>query len=141
MNHLSPPSFKNAWRAFFRNPYTMKLLPQILLIALLIPIFGIAQDEKPQAIERACPNIFSFKVKNKTYSLRYASNHPIAEVNNKIRHMVLYIHGARRNGMDYYEWGEKAVQAANKNEETLFISPQFTSEKDLEDHKHDASKG
>jgi hypothetical protein len=117
----------------------MKILLSWLLISMLIPMFAQAQDEKPQAIERACPSVFSFNKNNKTYSFRYASNHPIAEPNKKIKQLVIYIHGARRNGLDYYEWGEKAVNAANKTEETLFFSPQFNSEKDLEDHKHDAT--
>ncbi len=121
----------------FRNPKIMKSLLQILLLSIFIPIFGNAQDEKPAAIERACPSVFSFNKNKQTYSFRYASNHPIAEQNKKIKHLVIYIHGARRNGLDYYEWGEKAVNAAKKNDETLFISPQFNSEKDLEDHKHD----
>jgi hypothetical protein len=43
----------------------MKSLLQILLLSIFIPIFGNAQDEKPQAIERACPSIFSFnKIKH-----------------------------------------------------------------------------
>ncbi len=117
----------------------MKSLLQILALSLFIPLFGNAQDEKPAAIERACPSVFSFKKNDKTYSFRYASNHPLAEQNKSIKQLVIYIHGARRNGLDYYEWGEKAVNAANKGNETLFISPQFNSEKDLEDHKHDAS--
>jgi len=117
----------------------MKSLLPWLIISFFIPMFGIAQDEKPQAIERACPSIFTFKKNNKIYSFRYASNHSIAEPNKKIKQLVIYIHGARRNGLDYYEWGEKAVNAANKQEETLFFSPQFNSEKDLEDHKHDAT--
>jgi hypothetical protein len=117
----------------------MKSLLQILALCLFIPLFGNAQDEKPAAIERACPNVFTFKKNDKPYSFRYASNHPIAEQNKNIKQLVIYIHGARRNGLDYYEWGEKAVNAANKGNETLFISPQFNSEKDLEDHKHDAS--
>ena len=123
----------------FTNLKPMKTLLSWLLISMLIPMFAQAQDEKPQAIERACPSIFSFSKNHKTYSFRYASNHPIAEPNNKITQLVIYIHGARRNGLDYYEWGEKAVNAANKQEETLFFSPQFNSEKDLEDHKHDAT--
>jgi hypothetical protein len=98
-----------------------------------------AQDEKPQAVERACPTIFKVTKAGKLYSFRYASNHSMVAQNNKIKQVVIYIHGARRNGLDYYEWGEKAVIAANKTDETLFISPQFNSEKDLEDHKHDAS--
>jgi hypothetical protein len=117
----------------------MKSLLHLLALSLFIPIFGNAQDEKPAAIERACPDVFSFNKNNKTYSFRYASNHPIAEENKKIKQLVIYIHGARRNGLDYYEWGEKAVNAAHKQEETLFFSPQFNSEKDLEDHKHDAT--
>ncbi len=85
----------------------MKVFSLILLLSFFIPKFGNAQDEKPEAIERACPNIFSFNKNNKTYSFRFASNHPIDEQNKKIRHLVIYIHGARRNGLDYYEWGEK----------------------------------
>jgi hypothetical protein len=117
----------------------MKSLLKWLLILLFIPMFGFAQDEKPQAIERACPDVFTFTKDAKAYSFRYASNHPLAVKNEQIKQLVIYIHGARRNGLDYYEWGEKAVNAANKTEETLFISPQFNSEKDLEDHKHDAT--
>lgn len=117
----------------------MKSLLPLLVLSMFIPRFGHAQDEKPAAIERACPNVFSFTKNDKTYSFRYASNHPMAEKNDQIKQLVIYIHGARRNGLDYYEWGEKAVIAANKNDETLFIAPQFNSEKDLEDHKHDAS--
>ena len=117
----------------------MKSLLPLLILSIFFPLLGHAQDEKPQAIERACPNVFTFSKNNKSYSFRYASNHPIAVQNKKIKQMVIYIHGARRNGLDYYEWGEKAVIAANKNDETLFISPQFNSEKDLEDHKHDST--
>ncbi len=117
----------------------MKALLTTIFLILLFPKFGKAQDEKPAAIERACPAVFNINKNNKIYSLRFASNHPIAEPNKKIKQLVIYIHGARRNGLDYYEWGEKAVKIANRNEETLFISPQFTSEKDLEDHKHDQS--
>jgi hypothetical protein len=117
----------------------MKQIFSILLLITLIPKLGNAQDEKPQAIERACPSVFNVTKNNKIYTLRYDSNHPIAAQNKNIKQLVIYIHGARRNGLDYYEWGEKAVKAANKNEETLFISPQFTSEKDLEDHKHDGN--
>lgn len=123
----------------FKNLKTMKSLLSWLIISMLIPMFAQAQDEKPQAIERACPNVFSFSKNKKTYSFRYASNHPIAVQNKKIKQLVIYIHGARRNGLDYYEWGEKAVVSANKNDATLFISPQFNSEKDLEDHKHDGT--
>lgn len=115
----------------------MKVLFSITLLLLLLPKVARTQDEKPAAIERACPEVFTITKNNKTYSLRFASNHPISEPNKKIKQLVIYVHGARRNGLDYYEWGEKAVKTANKNEETLFISPQFTSEKDLEDHKHD----
>lgn len=109
------------------------------MLSIFLPLFANAQDEKPKPIERACPSVFSFKKNQKTYSFRYASNHPIAEKNDQIKQLVIYIHGARRNGLDYYEWGEKAVNAANKKEETLFISPQFNSEKDIEDHQHDAT--
>ena len=117
----------------------MKSLLSLLILSIILPLFANAQDEKPQAIERACPSVFSFKKNQKTYSFRYASNHPISEKNDQIKQLVIYIHGARRNGLDYYEWGEKAVNAANKKEETLFISPQFNSEKDIEDHQHDAT--
>lgn len=117
----------------------MKIYFKILLLLFLISNSVKAQDEKPEAVERACPNIFKVNKAGKLYSLRYASNHAMGEKNSKIKQLVIYIHGARRNGLDYYEWGEKAVIAANKNDETLFISPQFTSEKDLQDHNHDAS--
>jgi len=117
----------------------MKSLLPLLIISFFIPMFGIAQDEKPQAVERACPSIFKVNKAGKLYSLRYASNHAMGEKNSEIKQLVIYIHGARRNGLDYYEWGEKAVKAANNNPETLFIAPQFTSEKDLQDHNHDAS--
>ncbi len=117
----------------------MKVHLQILLLLFLFSKSGKAQDEKPQATERACPNVFKVNKSSKTYSLRYASNHLITEQNNKIKTLVIYIHCARRNGLDYYEWGEKAVKATNNSNETLFISPQFTSEKDLQNHNHDAS--
>ena len=115
----------------------MKLFIPILLFISLFPRFGNAQDEKPAAVERACPDVFEINKNNKTYALRYASNHPIAEPNPKIKQLVIYIHGARRNGLDYYEWGEKAVKTAGSDEKTLLIAPQFTSEKDLDDHQHD----
>ncbi len=99
----------------------------------------IAQEEAASTTERACPNLFNVVKNDKTYTLRYASNHPINVYNKKIKQLVIYIHGARRNGLDYYDWGETAVKNANKNEETLFISPQFTSEKDLDAHKHNAN--
>ncbi len=114
----------------------MKFLYHALLFIFLFTNQIIAQDEKPQAIERACPSVFNIQKNNKIYSLRYASNHPIDETNNQIKQLVIYIHGARRNGLDYYDWAEKAVKTANSNNETLLIAPQFTSEKDIEDHKH-----
>ncbi len=108
----------------------------ILFFAFSIPLSISAQEDTVKKVERPCPSIFEIKKGEKTYALRYASNHPIAERNKNIKQLIIYIHGARRNGLDYYEWGEAAVKAANKDDETLFISPQFTSEKDLEDHKH-----
>jgi hypothetical protein len=117
----------------------MKYLIPLILFLWLMPELVKAQEDTVKKIERPCPLTFDIKKGEKTYALRYASNHPIAERNKKIKQLVIYIHGARRNGLDYYEWGEAAVKTANKNDETLFISPQFTSEKDLEDHKHDAN--
>jgi hypothetical protein len=107
-----------------------------LLLLFTIPVLSKAQEDTVKKIERPCPSTFELKKGGGTYILRYASNHPIAESNKKIKQLIIYIHGARRNGLDYYEWGEAAVKAANKDDETLFISPQFTSLKDLEDHKH-----
>ena len=109
----------------------------IFLFTFSIPLSISAQEDTVKKIERPCPSTFEIKKGEKTYALRYASNHRIAERNKNIKQLVIYVHGARRNGLDYYEWGEAAVKAANKDDETLFISPQFTSEKDLEDHKHD----
>lgn len=114
----------------------MKYIFYILFFLLTMPVAGKAQEDTVKKIERPCPNVFTVEKNGKGYALRYASNHAIAERNKKIKQLIVYIHGARRNGLDYYEWGEAAVQAANKDDETLFISPQFTSEKDLNDHKH-----
>jgi hypothetical protein len=99
----------------------------------------VGQEEAASTTERPCPSLFNIVKNDKTYTLRYASNHALTEQNKNIKQLVIYIHGARRNGLDYYEWGENAVKNAQKNEETLFISPQFTSEKDLESHNHDAN--
>jgi hypothetical protein len=117
----------------------MKYLFLILFFTLTIANKGTAQEDTVKKIERPCPSVFELKKGEKTYSLRYASNHAIAEHNKKIKQLIIYIHGARRNGLDYYEWGEAAVKEAHKDDETLFISPQFTSLKDLEDHKHDST--
>ena len=114
----------------------MKYLISILLFLFAIPTFITAQEDTVKKIERPCPSTFDIVKEEKTYTLRYSSNHPIAEPNKKIKQLIIYIHGARRNGLDYYEWGEAAVKAENKDESTLFISPQFTSLKDLEDHNH-----
>ncbi|MBL7818540.1 MAG: hypothetical protein JNL70_26310 [Saprospiraceae bacterium] len=114
----------------------MKYIIPLLLFVFALPIIGKAQEDTVKKIERPCPLTFDIKKGEKTYSLPYASNHPMAEHNKKIKQLIIYIHGARRNGLDYYEWGEAAVKSANKDDETLFIAPQFTSEKDLEDHKH-----
>lgn len=108
----------------------------ILFFAFSIPLSISAQEDTVKKIERPCPSTFEIKKGGQAYVLRYASNHSIAERNKKIKQLIIYVHGARRNGLDYYEWGKAAVKAANKDDETLFISPQFTSEKDLEDHKH-----
>ena len=114
----------------------MKYLIPFLFFLFAIPTFTTAQEDTVKKIERPCPSTFDILKGGKTYTLRYASNHPIAEPNKKIKQLIIYIHGARRNGLDYYEWGEAAVTAENKDESTLFISPQFTSLKDLEDHNH-----
>jgi hypothetical protein len=115
----------------------MKYLILILFFTIAIANNGKAQEDTVKKVERACPTAFQVQKEGKTFSLRYASNHAIAERNKKIKQLIIYIHGARRNGLDYYDWGEAAVKTANKDDETLFISPQFTSLKDLEDHKHD----
>ncbi len=115
----------------------MKNLILLLLFLFAIPILSNAQEDTVKKIERPCPSVFELKKGEKTYSLRYASNHAMTKRNKKIKQLVIYIHGARRNGLDYYEWGEAAVKAANKDASTLFISPQFTSLKDLDDHNHD----
>jgi hypothetical protein len=117
----------------------MKIYLRILLLLFLIPNSVKSQDEKPQAIERSCPSIFKVNKSGRLYSLRYASNHPIDKKNNNIKQLIIYIHGARRNGLDYYEWAEKAVKVADNANETLLIAPQFTSEKDLQNNNHDAS--
>ena len=115
----------------------MKYLILILFFTITIAHKGTAQEDTVKKIERPCPSVFGIKKGEKTYSLRYASNHALAISNKKIKQLIIYIHGARRNGLDYYEWGEAAVKTANKDNETLLISPQFTSLKDLEDHNHD----
>jgi hypothetical protein len=115
----------------------MKYLIFILFFTLTIANKGKAQEDTVKKIERPCPSVFALKKGEKTYSLRYASNHVFAEHNKKIKQLIIYIHGARRNGLDYYEWGEAAVKEAHKDDETLFISPQFTSLKDLDEHNHD----
>jgi hypothetical protein len=113
----------------------MKYLIPILLF--LMPVLGKAQEDTVKKVERPCPDIFTMGKNGQSYALRYASNHSIAKSNKKIKQLIIYVHGARRNGLDYYEWGEAAVKTAKKDDETLFISPQFTSLKDLEDHNHD----
>jgi hypothetical protein len=115
----------------------MKYLIPILLFLFTMPLIGKAQEDTVKKIERPCVSTFEIQKGDKTFALRYQSNHAIAKRNKKIKQLIVYIHGARRNGLDYYEWGEAAVQTAHKDNQTLFISPQFTSLKDLEDHKHD----
>ena len=114
----------------------MKNVISILLFLWVMPVSSKAQEDTVKKIERPCPSTFDIIKGDKTYTLRYATNHPMAESNRKIKQLIIYIHGARRNGLEYYEWGEAAVKAENKDESTLFISPQFTSLKDLDDHNH-----
>ncbi len=115
----------------------MKYLILILFFTLTIAHEGKAQEDTVKKVERPCTSVFTLEKGQNTYALRYQSNHGLTKPNKKIKQLIIYIHGARRNGLDYYEWGEAAVKAANKDDETLFISPQFTSLKDLDDHKHD----
>ncbi len=115
----------------------MKYLIPLLFFLFAIPVLSKAQEDTVKKIERPCPSTFEIKKGGGTYTLRYASNHLITKPNKKIKQLIIYIHGARRNGLDYYDWGEAAVKTAKKEDETLFISPQFTSLKDLEDHNHD----
>ena len=115
----------------------MKYLILLLFFTLTIANNGAAQEDTVKKVERPCASVFALQMGEKTYSLRYQSNHSLVKPNKKIKQLIIYIHGARRNGLDYYEWGEAAVKNANKNGSTLFISPQFTSLKDLDDHKHD----
>lgn len=117
----------------------MKNLLLISLFILVSSTLGMAQADTTTKIERPCPSMFTISKNGKPFTLRYASNHPIAESNKNIRQLIIYVHGATRNGLDYYEWGENAVKTAGKDAETLFIAPQFTSEKDLRDHNHDAT--
>jgi hypothetical protein len=90
------------------------------------------------AIERTCPQLFTIQKNGKNYTLRYASNHPMGVKNKNIKRLIIYIHGARRNGLDYFEWGLQSVKAANQNEQTLLIAPQFPSDRDLNHYNHDA---
>jgi pimeloyl-ACP methyl ester carboxylesterase len=109
----------------------------LLLFLGFMPNCITAQADTSTTIERASPLRFEVQKNGKTYTLRYASNHPIAEKNKKIERLIVYIHGARRNGLDYFEWGHQAVKNAKMDDNTLLISPQFTSERDLNNHKHD----
>jgi hypothetical protein len=97
----------------------------------------IAQTDTATTIERPCPSLFNIVKKDKTYTLRYASNHAIDVKNKNIKRLVIYIHGARRNGLDYFEWGLASVKSAGQNKKNLLIVPQFTSERDLNNHNHD----
>ncbi len=115
----------------------MKLTLQIILVLFVFSNTIVAQVEPANKTPRLCPNLF-FVSKNKSaFSIPYSSNHSITKADKKIKHLVIYIHGASRNGVDYFEWGENAVKTANKMEEILLISPQFTSEQDLKDHDLD----
>ena len=115
----------------------MKYLILMLFFTIAIAHEGTAQEDTVKKVERPCTSVFPLQKGDKTYALRYQSNHGLMKPNKKIKQLIVYIHGARRNGLDYYEWGEAAVKTANKDAETLLISPQFTSLKDLEDHNHD----
>ena len=106
------------------------------LFLILSTLCG-AQVDTSSKPERLCPNAFNVVKNDKTYTLRYASNHPITEYDKKIKQLIIYVHGARRNGMDYFEWGETAVKSVRKNAETLLIAPQFASAGDLKNHNLD----
>lgn len=115
----------------------MKLLLRIILVFFVFSNTIIAQVEPANKTPRLCPNTFSVVKNNKIFSFPYSSNHALTTPNKKIKQLVIYVHGASRNGLDYFEWGENAVKTAQKTEETLLISPQFASEQDLKDHKLD----
>jgi hypothetical protein len=61
----------------------MKNYLQILLFTLLLPTLTKAQEEVASPIERPCPNLFNIVKNDKTYTLRYASNHVLTEPNKK----------------------------------------------------------
>jgi hypothetical protein len=117
----------------------MKYIFPIVLFLLSLPKISTAQVDTSSLPERPCPFAFTVEKSNKTYTLRYSSNHSMAERNENIKQLVIFIHGIRRNAVEYFDWGMDAVKKADKDAQTLFIAPQFSAEKDLNAHKQDAN--
>lgn len=107
------------------------------VLFFLLPWLSSAQ--KTTDVEPSSPTAFVLHKDGRTYTLRYASNHPLTQANRRIRRLIVYIHGAKRNAVDYYGWGLGAVKADNKNKSTLLIGPQFPSEGDLVGNRQDST--
>jgi hypothetical protein len=105
-----------------------------LLLILFLSIFGLKAQVQPSS-----PKVFSVHQNRQILKLRFNSNHEITEKNKNIKNLVVYIHGATRNAMEYYQWAENAVNASKKSSETLLIVPQFTAESDLDSNGQDLS--
>jgi pimeloyl-ACP methyl ester carboxylesterase len=108
-----------------------KCFAYALVSVLLVLECGaaIAQNKK---IERSCPFAFQMHKKGGTQKLRYASNHSLTSVDTSIETLLVYIHGINRNGVDYFEYGERMLRAVNKKKETLLIAPQYADAEDLD---------
>jgi pimeloyl-ACP methyl ester carboxylesterase len=104
----------------------------LLGLGLCLCVTMQAQTERTVYTPYPCPNTFTFHgAAGQPMVFRYGSNMPLEARNERIRHLIVTIHGASRNGLDYYNWSDTALTLAGKNAETLLIAPQFASEADL----------
>jgi cytosolic carboxypeptidase protein 6 len=115
-------------------------LCQIALWVLLIAGLGqsAAAQTRPVAVRapvlplQPATEIFTLLKNRHPFHVAYQSNHPLDRRNKAVDQLVVYIHGAGRNSVDYYRWGLDAVQRAGKHDQTLYIAPQYLQERDLD---------
>ncbi len=86
-----------------------------------------------------CPQSFEMHKNGGSQLLSYASTLPLTIKDTTIKRLLIYIHGIKRNGMDYFAHAENMLLSANEIKTTLLIAPQYPDLTDLT--SHELSKG
>ncbi len=110
----------------------------LIVLSLGLCFTQLVAQTRPTAVRVLLPRlqpvtqVYTLTKKGHPFHVAYQSNHPLNRRDKRIEQLMVYIHGAGRNAVDYYRWGLDAVNRAGKNDQTLYMAPQYLMERDLD---------